>query len=400
MKKILLIGHGGFYNRGCEAIVRGTVAIIRHFLPDAHITLVSGTPDMDTQVLRKTGISVDQVVPASLPGHKKPSLGWLWQTLDRRLFSGNIQFQDYLHRRHFQEADAVVSIGGDNFSEDYGRPIVFFESLRYAKQFGKKTVIWGASVGPFKHEVERWAAILRSCDLITAREDNTVAYLQSLGCTGNVQRVSDPAFCMPASTPTDWALSKEEGKLVVGLGISDLIPRYKISRDQYYRTFVEFTDYLRTNQNAHILLVPHVIQPGTEYGDDFRACNEVTALLATRESCQVLPSNLDATEMKHCIAQCDYFIGARTHSTIAGLSSLVPTGSIGYSVKAIGINNDLLGTDAYVLPHDQLSTRGVVGLFEKMQANRVHIIDQLRQEVPRAQERAMQAGKHLLHVLG
>ena len=52
MKNILLIGHGGFYNRGCEAIVRGTVAILRQFLPDAHITLISGTPDMDTQVLR------------------------------------------------------------------------------------------------------------------------------------------------------------------------------------------------------------------------------------------------------------------------------------------------------------------------------------------------------------
>ena len=107
-----------------------------------------------------------------------------------------------------------------------------------------------------------------------------------------------------------------------------------------------------------------------------------------------------ATEMKNCIAQCDYFIGARTHSVIAGFSSLVPTGSIGYSVKAIGVNNDLLGTDGYVLPHDHLSIKGLIELFEKIQANRERIIDQLRLEVPRAGERAMQAEKHLLHVLG
>ena len=400
MKKILLIGHAGFYNRGCEAIVRGTVAIIRHFLPDAHITLISGTPDMDAQTIHKSGLAVQQVVSSVLNGYKKPSIRWVWQTIDRRIFSGKVDFQEYLRKVLYKEADAVISIGGDNFSEDYGSPVLYFESLRYAKRLGKKTVIWGASVGPFRHEVERWTTILRSCDLITAREDNTVAYLQSLGCRGNVQRVSDPAFCMPASTPRDWAVSKEEGKVVVGLGISDLIPRYKIPREQYYRTFVEFIDYLRANQNAHILLVPHVIQPGMEYGDDFRACNEVMALLATRKSCQVLPSHLDATEMKHCIAQCDYFIGARTHSTIAGLSSLVPTGSIGYSVKAIGINNDLLETDAYVLPHDHLSTKGLIGLFENMQANRDRIIDQLRQEVSRAQQRAMQAGEHLLQILG
>lgn len=398
MKNILLIGHVGFYNRGCEAIVRGTVEIIKRFLPESRITLVSGAPDLDSKAILESGLAVDQVVPAQLSGYTKPSPRWIWQTIDRRLLSGNIQFQDYLHRSYFEEADLVMSIGGDNFSEDYGSPECFFESLRYAKQLGKKTVIWGASVGPFKHEVNRWATILQSCDLITAREDNTVAYLQTLGCKDNVRRVSDPAFCMPAKKPIEASVSRETGRLTVGLGISDLIPKYGIPRAQYSKLIAEFICHLRRSYDAHVILVPHVIQLGKDYVDDLRACNEVMDALPEGECCQMLPGHLDATEFKYCIAQCDCFIGARTHSTIASLSSQVPTGSIGYSVKATGINLDLLGTTDYVLPHTQLSADKLRELFESMKTNRDRIVEKLHVEAPRAQQRALRAGDFLASI--
>ena len=41
MKRFLLVGYGGFYNRGCEAIVRGTLRIVRDAFPDNKIMLRS-----------------------------------------------------------------------------------------------------------------------------------------------------------------------------------------------------------------------------------------------------------------------------------------------------------------------------------------------------------------------
>ncbi|MBO5622010.1 MAG: polysaccharide pyruvyl transferase family protein, partial [Butyrivibrio sp.] len=51
-----------------------------------------------------------------------------------------------------------------------------------------------------------------------------------------------------------------------------------------------------------------------------------------------------------------FFVGARTHSTIAAYSSNVPTLVIGYSVKSRGIATDLFGDYThYVLPVQEIS---------------------------------------------
>ena len=63
-----------------------------------------------------------------------------------------------------------------------------------------------------------------------------------------------------------------------------------------------------------------------------------------------LLEDMSCEQLKGYIAKCRFFIGARTHSTIAAYSSCVPTLVVGYSVKAIGIARDLFGIeDNYVI---------------------------------------------------
>ena len=50
-------------------------------------------------------------------------------------------------------------------------------------------------------------------------------------------------------------------------------------------------------------------------------------------------------ELKGYIARCRFFVGARTHATIAAYSSCVPTLVLGYSVKSRGIARDLFGNE-------------------------------------------------------
>ena len=59
----------------------------------------------------------------------------------------------------------------------------------------------------------------------------------------------------------------------------------------------------------------------------------------------------NGTQLKEIISNCEVFVGARTHATIAAYSTCVPTLVVGYSVKARGIAKDLFGTNEnYVLP--------------------------------------------------
>jgi polysaccharide pyruvyl transferase WcaK-like protein len=56
-----------------------------------------------------------------------------------------------------------------------------------------------------------------------------------------------------------------------------------------------------------------------------------------------VPGNIGARQVKWVISKCRYFIGARTHATVAAFSTGVPTISIAYSKKARGINRDIFG---------------------------------------------------------
>ena len=102
-----------------------------------------------------------------------------------------------------------------------------------------------------------------------------------------------------------------------------------------------------------VALIPHVVCEGnddlvllTQLYEEFKDTKRV--LLIGDHNCM---------ELKGFIARCRFFVGARTHATIAAYSSCVPTLVLGYSVKSRGIATDIFGTDEkYVLPVQSLST--------------------------------------------
>ena len=58
---------------------------------------------------------------------------------------------------------------------------------------------------------------------------------------------------------------------------------------------------------------------------------------------------LNAAQLKYLVAQCALLVCTRTHASIAGYSSGVPTLVVGYSIKSLGIARDLNMED-WVLP--------------------------------------------------
>ena len=88
-------------------------------------------------------------------------------------------------------------------------------------------------------------------------------------------------------------------------------------------------------------------------------------------------------ELKGYIARCRFFIGARTHATIAAYSSCVPTLVVGYSVKSKGIATDLFGTDEkYVIPVQQFTKQDdLTESFRWIMENEVEIRNNLKQTI-------------------
>ena len=73
MKKIFLCGNTGTMNRGCEAIIRGLVEVLKD-VKGRTLSLATLAPIQDTRMVRETGM--DMISYSNYPTriHRYPSL--------------------------------------------------------------------------------------------------------------------------------------------------------------------------------------------------------------------------------------------------------------------------------------------------------------------------------------
>lgn len=335
MSKYLLYGHGGAFNHGAEAIIRGTVALIREKDPAAYIALSTHFPEQDKQF----GLDrlVDKLIPADLslvPEERKQTE-----------YVEKIAAAKRIYRDALSEIDGdtiCVAVGGDNYCyPNWHRQSVFHET---AKERGANSILWGCSVQPEMID-EKMDAVLRSHDHIYPRESMTHEALLEHGIT-QTTLVRDPAFHLE---PEEIALPEGfmPGK-TVALNISPLMMR----RDEWLLGyFVETVRTLLTHAEA-ILPVAHVIMP---VDDDREAIAELLRRLSEEERSRfcTISDEANAAQLKYLISQCEMLVCCRTHASIAAYSTGVPTLVASYSVKSLGLAADL-GMSRWVLAGDQI----------------------------------------------
>jgi len=391
--RILLTGHSGSYNRGCEAIVRCTLDIISRYVGPAQIYLKSEDPPSDYSALISDFRNL-QIIDAS--NAKKYSLQWLVSRIHRRVLRGIPQYCSSVNRHLYRNSDVVISVGGDTFTDDYDEgPSEYFQELAFARSYGALTVIWAASIGPFldkRHEL-KWAKELRKVDLITVRENASLEYLTQIGVTENVRLVADPAFLLPNFTKGAFFIERSHKERIVGIGISGRVSRYGSSTEKYLSAFEAFGNTLLSDGYTRLIIIPHVF--GNPKTSDLPICQQLGKRLNRPDRIIHLSTNHNAGQTKYVISQCDYFIGARMHSTIASLSNFVPTITIAYSRKAHGINRVLFGHTDFVLPIEQVSKSSLMNKFCLLRDNRDEIIEHLKLQVPKLRNMADLGGKYL-----
>lgn len=291
-----------------------------------------------------------------------------------------------------QECDFALQVGGDNYTLDYGTPDYLLHLDNELLASGKPLILWGASIGPFsdKPDVERRVVNhLKKFTLILAREPRTINYLASHGIENNVRRVADPAFCMkPMAPDLDGELSAFIEKKPTGINISGFAGKFTQSHDEHswLENTIACIQKLLEEGFGPILLVPHVFK---DINDDHKfLCQVIERLPQWRSQLAIVPKTLNAAELKWVIGKTRLFAGARMHSTIAALSSCVPTLSLGYSMKATGVNEDLFNNLNWLLPVEQLNPENLVGKMGEMKQSEASIKTHLKATIPAIQDKS------------
>ena len=384
--KILLFFHGGSKNRGCEAIVRSGIPIIKKYIPHAEISLLSQDFESDKSMPGITNLFDDSRVEI-----KKYSFEWFVSFLNLKLFGNEnyairINYQKIF--KHIPTHDIFLSIGGDNYC--YGEQPWLYEVDRQIKKTGKKLILWGASIGSEDLSPAK-VTDLKSFDLLLVRESLTFQNLTEKGIQ-NVKLCADGAFTMEKEElplPEGW----QEGN-TIGFNYSPLVyKRNKASKE----ASIQLIQHILDTTTMTVALTPHVMIKGNndneileEFYNHFKSTNRVI----------LLPDTLNAIQYKGYIARMRFFIGARTHATIAAYSNYVPTMVLGYSVKSKGIAKDIFGTERLVLGINEIAdTQKLIQKFDELVSDEAALREILSKQIPHIQSMSYKAGEYLAKIV-
>ena len=368
MKAIMLYNHGGCENRGCEAIVRSTSAL---FADHACVSLASDQREKD----EKAGLEhVGRVVSSTISPY---SLRRLINSVGFRL---GMPRESEVARRYSpvidlgKRSDVCLSIGGDTYCYGHQEHLqVINGRLRRAK---KPMVLWGCSVEPDLLEGGTLED-LKAYDLIVARESITAEAMEKAGLP--VMRWCDPAFTLKAQMlplPAQW----REGH-TVGVNVSPLILHCAKDGAKALDAFEGLVRHILESSESAVALIPHVIWP---HDNDLDALGAIKARFAGEDRVFMLDHTLTSEQIKGYIARLSALVTARTHASIAGYSSAVPTLVIGYSVKARGIAHDLFGSEeGHLIPVQELAcAQQLIDCYDAMMGRAQEERDFLRKRLP------------------
>lgn len=380
--KIMMFAHGGSLNRGCEAIVRSSTKLIKEKIGGSKVYLASEKPQTD-----KVISTLDGIYDGSKSSIKKYSLDWLVASLQYKLrkdetYALGVIEQNIINR--IKDVDVCLSIGGDNYC--YGEQPNWYEIDRRVKAQGKKLVLWGCSIGE-EDMSERKLEDLKLFDLIVARETLTYDMLKNKGLC-NVRLAADPAFTMEQEQlplPDGW----QEGN-TVGINFSPLVwKRNKSSRE----AVKELINHILATSSMTVALTPHVIEGGN---NDFEVLEQFHKEFKDTGRVILLPDHLTAIQYKGYIARMRFFIGARTHATIAAYSNCVPTMVLGYSVKSKGIAKDIFNEEKLVLGIEEISSSSkLIHHYDEMIREEDEIKSRLKQAIPNIKQMSYKAVEYL-----
>ncbi|HEX5243247.1 MAG TPA: polysaccharide pyruvyl transferase family protein [Tepidisphaeraceae bacterium] len=310
------------------------------------------------------------------------------------------------------DSDGVLDIsGGDSFTDLYGQKR--FDSVAASKLIAIQNHIplylLPQTYGPFKSpQVKRIATrIIAQSRMAWARDTHSFRILQEMaGKDFNPARHRcgvDVAFALPTRLPTvalglAGQFLDDRRTPLVGINVSGLIlndpegskDRFGLKAD-YNQVIRGLLSRVLCETDARVVLIPHVVTPPGHYESDLQASETIKSGFAgaQQDRIAVAPAFDDPRDVKWLIAQMDWFCGTRMHSTIAALSSSVPTAAVAYSDKTLGVFESCGQGKCVADPRALDTTEMVASLWsawESRESDRSRLVREMPRVIVQAQD--------------
>ena len=395
----------GTSNMGVSALYATMVAGVARRLPDARIRVFD--PDLGR---RPEAVRVDSGDPISIEfqGVRHGRRYYRPENISQaRILSRLGPLARHLNPvvRIIDESDCLLDVsGGDSFTDLYpdSRMDLVAGGKELVLERGRPLVLLPQTYGPFTESRARAARIVRQARSSWARDARSFAVLKDLlgddFDPGRHRLGVDMAFLLEPRPPSEisGALERSGNTEVIGLNVSGLMyndpavarTRYGFVAD-YAAVIDGFLNWILSETEAEVVLVPHVMAPPPSPESDVSACLRIMDHFKDRAGgrLSITSTDWDQNEVKWAIARCDWFCGTRMHATIAGLSTCTPTATVSYSDKALGVFESC-GQGREVFDPRELETRAVVEKMIGSYRRRDELQAGLERDIPEVKARA------------
>jgi polysaccharide pyruvyl transferase CsaB len=321
---IFINGWYGQLNAGDDAILDVFVEQTQARF-DAHITVLSELPENIPRTSR-----LRPMFHPALFGRETPTAlvkGRFWR-----------------HLNELRKADLFVLGGGGILRDNtnWRNLLRLLDEIWFAKLLGKKVMLYGIGVGPFKTKLGRKliGASVRMCDLVTVRSQRGAQLLREVGVDPQrIHVVSDPAFLLAPRAPADPTLGALFGPDKKTIGFYPTFALETLHKGEQFADLAKALDELSEDPDVRLVAVPMSVRD-EGLADDVSTSRCIQALMKHPERLHIYEKRLDAAELKWVTSQAVLNLTVRLHAMIFSLGCDVPVVAVNYEPKVANVFSD------------------------------------------------------------
>lgn len=349
MKEIVLCNYTSSKNRGCDAIVKSTADALHR----QGLYCVLGVHNK--QYDKKFGFSEFDRIEYYTE---------LWNKPVQRVVSVILEkiFKDTYKSNAIRQKSIwdvlkngiALNVGGDTYC--YGRHMASLTLNEYCAKNGIPSVFWGFSIDEKAMADTVILEDLQKYTMLFPRESLSKQLLISAGIPEKrIFQMADPAFTLKAHKVELPFRMKEHQ--TVAINISPAVTLNAENKGLLYENYTTLVKKILNESDMNVALLPHVYAENDFNQEDLLEASRIKECFKDNDRVFMISAFYTSRELKYIISKCRFLFTARTHASIAGYSSGIPTIVIGYSIKAKGIAMDLFGTyEDYVVECQRFSS--------------------------------------------
>lgn len=309
MKDILICGYYGFKNSGDDALLLSIIQQLKGLNKDLRISVLSNNPAETNQAYGIDAKKRDNIY---------------------ELFKAIINCR-------------MLILGGGTLIQDRTstKSLVYYLTvILLALIFKKKVMLYANGIGPLKHK--RLASrILNRVDLITLRDENSLAELKEMGVMNpHIELTADCAFSLDFSRkPSPF----KDSYFCVS------VREYKNLPADFCRLIADTCDYIYKKFNCYPIFIPF------QKDKDLNITKEIISLMTQKS--EILSENYELEDIMGIISDAKLCIGMRLHSLIYSSLCSIPLIGLVYDPKVSGFM-EYIGQSRYLdsekLAYDEL----------------------------------------------